>query len=158
MDDQKVMPTKNNIEGQMLVIFGSNGDLARRKLLPSIFQLHADKLLPENFAIIGTGSQEKEQSVFRQEVEESLKKYVKDDSVNDDQTVREFLKKVYYLPVRNQVEEDFGKLKDYLHSLSTTLNIPRNIIYYFSIPPFLYEVVASNLVKYGLNRQKDGWK
>ncbi len=158
MAEQKVLSTKNNIEGQMLVIFGSNGDLARRKLLPSIFQLHADRLLPESFAVIGTGSQEKEQSVFLQEVEESLKKYVKSDSVNDDQTVREFLKKVYYLPVRNQVDEDFGKLKEYLHSLSAKLNIPRNIIYYFSIPPFLYEVVASNLVKYGLNRQKDGWK
>jgi glucose-6-phosphate 1-dehydrogenase len=67
MDDQKVMPTKNNIEGQMLVIFGSNGDLARRKLLPSLFQLHAINFYPKILHYWDRESR-KEQSVFRQEL------------------------------------------------------------------------------------------
>jgi glucose-6-phosphate 1-dehydrogenase len=40
---------KNNIENQILVIFGSNGDLAKRKLLPAVFQLYVENLLPERW-------------------------------------------------------------------------------------------------------------
>jgi len=51
---------KNNIENQILVIFGSNGDLAKRKLLPAVFQLYVENLLPERFVVLGAGSQEKD--------------------------------------------------------------------------------------------------
>ena len=42
--------------------------------------------------------------------------------------------------------------------MSEQLQIRRNIIYYFSIPPFLYETVAANLVASGLNQEEEGWK
>ena len=45
----KKAPKKNTVESQILVIFGSNGDLSKRKLLPAIFQLYLDDLLPDNF-------------------------------------------------------------------------------------------------------------
>jgi len=60
--------------------------------------------------------------------------------------------------VNNQSPEDFGLLKNQIDSLSANLDIPKNIIYYFSIPPFLYEVVAANLIQVGLNTEADGWK
>ena len=44
-----------NPSGQVLVIFGASGDLAKRKLLPALFALHCGGFLPENFAIIGAG-------------------------------------------------------------------------------------------------------
>lgn len=66
------MSKKSTIENQILVIFGSNGDLSKRKLLPAIFQLFLDDLLPENFILIGAGSQDKDEKTNRKEVEESL--------------------------------------------------------------------------------------
>lgn len=63
---------KNNIESQILVIFGSNGDLSKRKLLPAVFQLYIDNLLPENFVVVGAGSQEKDEVAYRVDVRESL--------------------------------------------------------------------------------------
>ena len=149
---------KNQVENQILVIFGSNGDLAKRKLLPAIFQLYLDNLLPERFAVIGAGSLEKTVEQNRLDVGESMRQFAREGAAKNPDQLDRFLEHVYYHKVHNETEEDFGELKNYIDNLSSTLDIPRNIIYYFSIPPFLYEVVAANMVKYGLNTEEDGWK
>jgi len=149
---------KNPVENQILVIFGSNGDLAKRKLLPAIFQLYLDNLLPEQFMVIGAGSQEKNEEVNRLEVAKSMLEFAKTGAQAEPDKLQSFLEHVYYRKVNNQSGEDFGLLKIYIDKLSAELDIPKNIIYYFSIPPFLYEVVASHLIEHGLNTEADGWK
>lgn len=148
----------NSIENQILVIFGSNGDLAKRKLMPAIFQLYIDNLLPENFAVIGAGSQEKDEETNRKEVKANMKDFVAETVKENPEKLKSFLNHVYYKKVHNQTEDDFGELKNYIDNLSAKLNLPQNIIYYFSIPPFLYEVVAAHMVKFGLNNEDNGWK
>ncbi|MDO9634945.1 MAG: glucose-6-phosphate dehydrogenase [Paludibacter sp.] len=152
------MYSKKNIEDQILVIFGSNGDLAKRKLLPAIFQLFIDDFLPKNFIVIGTGSLEKDEIANRKDVKTALKDFAKAALKEAPEKLDAFLNQVYYKKVHNQTEQDFETLKDYIHSLSDSLGIKENIIYYFSIPPFLYDVVAANLVKYNLNLEEKGWK
>ena len=149
---------KNNIENQILVIFGSNGDLAKRKLLPAVFQLYVDNLLPERFVVLGAGSQEKDALAYRNDVRESLSTFAKRSLNENAAKLDDFLEKVYYKKVHNQTEEDFAQLKKYIDDLSEKLEIKQNIVYYFSIPPFLYEVVAAHLVKFGLNQEDNGWK
>lgn len=149
---------KNPIENQILVIFGANGDLAKRKLLPAIFQLYVDNLLPERFVLVGAGSQEKSEEQNRLEVAKSLLDFAKAEVEQAPDIVQSFLEHVYYQKVNNKIEEDFGLLKVYIEKLSSEHDIPKNIIYYFSIPPFLYEIVAGHLIKNGLNTEADGWK
>jgi glucose-6-phosphate 1-dehydrogenase len=149
---------KNNIENQILVIFGSNGDLAKRKLLPAVFQLYVENLLPERFVVLGAGSQEKDEQAYRNDVRETLSVFAKRSLTEHAAKLDDFLEKVYYKKVHNQTEEDFGQLKEYIDGLSERLEIKQNIVYYFSIPPFLYEVVAAHLVKFGLNQEENGWK
>jgi len=157
-EEIKKTAKKNTVENQILVIFGSNGDLAKRKLLPAIFQLYLDNLLPERFAVVGAGSQEKTEEVNREDVRNSMLEFAKTGATEKPEKLQEFLEHVYYQKVNNQTEEDFGKFKKYIDKLSKKLDIPQNIIYYFSIPPFLYEVVAAHLVKFGLNTEENGWK
>ncbi|MDO9154432.1 MAG: glucose-6-phosphate dehydrogenase [Paludibacter sp.] len=149
---------KANTDNQILVIFGSNGDLARRKLLPAIFQLFLDNLLPEQFAVIGAGSQVKDETTYREDVKQSLYEFAKKGVDENPDKIAEFLQMIYYKKVNNKTEEDFGALKAYIDHLSVTIGITQNIVYYFSIPPFLYEVVAAHLVKLGLNTEENGWK
>lgn len=149
---------KNNIESQILVIFGSNGDLAKRKLLPAMFQLFVENLLPTHFAILGAGSQDAERNEYRDAVRESLQTFAIDSVTTHANKVDAFLDLIYYQKVNNQVESDFEGLKTTINQLSETLNIKQNIVYYFSIPPFLYEIVAANLVSYQLNEEDNGWK
>ncbi|OIP83168.1 MAG: glucose-6-phosphate dehydrogenase [Porphyromonadaceae bacterium CG2_30_38_12] len=149
---------KNNIENQVLVIFGSNGDLAKRKLVPAVFQLFLEKLLPERFVVIGAGSQDKDEVAFRFDVKETMHTFATKSIVGNEEKLEDFLQSVYYKKVNNQSEEDFFSLSTYIDLLSDKLQITKNIVYYFSIPPFLYDVVAANLVKCGLNVEEDGWK
>src|SRR5665647_2223805 len=114
----KKAPKKNAIENQILVIFGSNGDLAKRKLLPAIFQLYLDDLLPENFILIGAGSQEKDEATNRTEVYESLLQFAKAASVAESDKLQAFLQRLYYIKINNQNEEDFEALKNYIDRLS----------------------------------------
>ncbi len=152
------MFSKKKIEDQMLVIFGSNGDLAHRKLLPAIFQLYIGNFLPAKFIVVGAGSQEKEVEDYRKDVQAALNEFLPKETAAHAGEVATFLKQVYYKKVHNQTTSDFEGLRDYLYALSDQLQIQRNIIYYFSIPPFLYETVAANLVSFGLNEEEEGWK
>jgi glucose-6-phosphate 1-dehydrogenase len=152
------MFSKKKIEDQMLVIFGSNGDLARRKLLPAIFQLYTGNFLPDRFVVVGAGSQEKDEAHYRSDVETALREFSPNETAANPEQLAEFLNQVYYKKVNNKTTNDFEGLRKYLTDLSDSLNIKRNIIYYFSIPPFLYETVATNLVTYNLNSEEDGWK
>jgi glucose-6-phosphate 1-dehydrogenase len=159
MEEKNNKPnSKNSIENQILVIFGSNGDLAKRKLMPAIFQLYLDNLLPDNFVVLGAGSQEKNEEINREDVKSSLLEFASAEASGNYNKLNSFLEHVYYQRVNNQAETDFGLLKNYIDQLSVQLKIPKNIIYYFSIPPFLYEVVAAHMIKYGLNSEHDGWK
>lgn len=159
MGENNNKPTgKNIIEKQILVIFGSNGDLAKRKLMPAIFQLYLDNLLPENFAVVGAGSQEKNEVQNREDVKRSMLEFANAGATENPEKLDNFVEHIYYQKVNNQTEKDFELLKNYIDQLSAKFNIPKNIIYYFSIPPFLYEVVAAHMIKFGLNSECDGWK
>src|ERR1700687_4404470 len=63
--------TVNNCEIEVpkpccLVIFGASGDLARRKLLPSLYRLYTSGMLPEKFFILGTGRSDMGTERFRE--------------------------------------------------------------------------------------------
>ena len=51
---------------QPMVIFGASGDLARRKLLPALYDLACEGLMPGNYAILGTGGSRLDDASFRE--------------------------------------------------------------------------------------------
>ena len=56
----------------ILVIFGASGDLTKRKLIPSLFQLFLDNLLPENFGILGVSRTKYSDESFRTMIIENI--------------------------------------------------------------------------------------
>ena len=56
----------------LLVIFGATGDLAQRMLLPSMYSLYRDGLLPDDVRILGTARSELDDARFRASVAEAL--------------------------------------------------------------------------------------
>ncbi|MDR3704505.1 MAG: glucose-6-phosphate dehydrogenase [Paludibacteraceae bacterium] len=159
-DNKSLKPfvLKNNIDNQITVIFGSNGDLAKRKLIPALFELYTSNLLPEHYALVGCGSQEKSDTDYRENVLEMLKEFKAISTEEQLVTAREFIKLVHYQKVNNQVTTDFEVLKHRLDNLAKAIGTPHNYIYYYSIPPFLYDTVSANLAAYNLTKHKYGWK
>jgi len=146
-------------ENCIIVIFGASGDLTRRKLIPALFELHRQDLLPEKFAVLGTSRSPLSDDEFRDNMQESIKSHSESDSGNQD-SVEEFIKKLFYQPIPNSSKEDYEKLRSRLQDLDNDLQIGGNRIYYLSVPPQTYRDIASHLGDCGLNKSDNdgGWK
>ena len=144
-----------NPKNLIIVIFGASGDLTSRKLMPAIFSLKMQNLLPERFAVIGTGRKDFVQEDFRMKVENSIKKHSEEEV--DKEMVGLFVENLYYISIDNSNEEDFIKLKRYILEIDAKCSIGGNYIFYMATPPVLYEAIAINLSKAGLTDQSSGF-
>ncbi len=139
------------IEPQILVIFGASGDLTKRKLIPALYELHRQKLLPEKFAVLGVSRTELPDSVFRDKMREFLPSAEASDGAS-------FLESIYYQAIETSTPEDYPRLKVRLESIGRELGIPANYIFYLSTPPQLYQVIPQILAETGLNDTTQGFK
>ena len=70
----------NKPENQIIVIFGASGDLAKRKLVPSLHDLFEQNLLPEKFAIIGASRSDLGDDNFRISMKEGIEEFSQSES------------------------------------------------------------------------------
>lgn len=133
------------IKNQVLVIFGASGDLTKRKLIPALYVLYKQKLLPEKFAVLGASRSSLTDIEFRTRVSEFL-------PVESD--VESFKKMLFYQPVLNNNAADFVPLKNRINEISAILQIEENFIFYLSTPPSLYSVIPHLLSENGLSKSE----
>src|ERR1700719_583439 len=79
-----------------LVIFGATGDLARRKLLPALYNLAHDGALPGHFHLVGVARREKAHEDYRAECEQAIREFSR--RKPDDDVLRGLLEHVKYVP------------------------------------------------------------
>ena len=96
-------------ENQLLVIFGASGDLTMRKLMPALYDLASQDLLPEKFAVLGVGRTPLTDSEFRNKMIEALKKFETSGSKNPD--LPDFINSLYYQAIETSVLSDYSKIK-----------------------------------------------
>ncbi len=145
---------KKNIQNQALIIFGASGDLTYRKLLPAIYDLHMQKSLPENFAVLGVARTEFTDEAFREKMKKGIKQFALNTVIDEELDC--FLKKLFYLPIETDKAEDYVKLKDKLDQLDKEQKTEGNYIFYLSTPPALYPVIPKLLASQGLNKEPKG--
>src|SRR5690348_10805226 len=92
-----------------LVLFGATGDLARRMLLPSLYGLDADGLLPAELRIIGTARTELDDAGFRERANEALKEHLPEGFYTDE-VAKRFLGRLHYVPLDIKQPEHFADL------------------------------------------------
>ncbi len=144
------------MEPLVFVIFGASGDLTKRKLLPSLFQLHKAGGLPENFAILGVSRSAYSDEKYRQEAFFDNRHIKKDDATEDQ--LRSFAQLLYYQSIDTSALEDYQKVKDKLSKLDKRHQTGCNYIFYLSTPPKLYEIITPYLAHYRLNDRSTGFK
>jgi len=144
-------------ENHLLVIFGASGDLTRRKLIPALFALHTQNLLPEAFAIVGAGRSGMSDEEFRQKTFEALKENAGKDLTKE--SIHDFLRMLHYVSFDTSQPQAYGKLKEKMETVATEHGIDGNCIFYLATPPDLYATIAQSLAMHQLNTNKDsGWK
>ena len=149
LNNQKKIITMKIPEDQLLVIFGASGDLTRRKLIPALYDLFIQKLLPAHFGVLGVSRTPMSDEEFRQKAKEFL--------AEGDQRM-EFLRLLHYQSVDPSKGEDYPILKERLDSLNKDLDTKENFIFYLSTPPSLYELIPEHLHHHGLAKSDSGFR
>ena len=144
-------------EKHLLVIFGASGDLTYRKLVPSVFDLFFQNLLPKEFGIMGLGRTELDNEDFRKKMRQGIEQFAMTKPKDEDQ-LNQFLNKLYYFAFNTKEESEYPNFKKELEKLNQKLNTENNYIFYLATPPSMYPIVPSHLAKCGLNKEDDGFK
>src|SRR5881396_3568621 len=96
-----------------VVIFGASGDLTKRKLVPALYRLVQQRLVPAEFAIVGQARTANTDEAFRAKMKQSVAQFSEEKKV-DDEVWRSFEQGLYYLPSDIGNPDDYKKLSDLL--------------------------------------------
>ncbi len=146
----------NHVDGAVLVIFGASGDLTRRKLLPAIYNLAEAGLLPEAFAIVGVARPPIGEADFRAPMRERVR-----DAEGEPLDAAKWARieaRLFYAAGEFGNPEFYAQLARTLEDLAGRLQLPRNYLFYFAIPPDLFGDVARHLAAAGLTDERAGWR
>jgi glucose-6-phosphate 1-dehydrogenase len=144
-------------ENLALIIFGASGDLTNRKLVPAIYSLKVQNLLPEKLEVIGVSRSSISDDDFRKKMKEGIISFSGEKNI-DDTHLNEFAEHLSYLAIDFSLQDDFGKLKTFLNSKDKNSGTSGNYIFYLATPPSMYTVIAENLSKAGLSDQSAGFR
>ncbi|MDY7525963.1 glucose-6-phosphate dehydrogenase [Sphingomonas sp. 10B4] len=126
-----------------LLLFGATGDLAQRMLLPSLYGLHADGLLPEGLTITGTARSENSDESYRKFAKEALEKFVPKDRM-DAKAIKSFLERVQYQAL------DATDMAHYKELAAKVGDVAGGLAIFLSTAPSLFEAVIRGLDSAGL--------
>jgi glucose-6-phosphate 1-dehydrogenase len=111
-----------------LVIFGGAGDLARRKLLPALYNLRLDGVLPANFAVVGFARTEHTDESYRTLARESVEKYSRR-SIDEAQWT-DFERGVFYVRGKFDDAAGYAALQQRLTDIDRQCGISGSRVYY----------------------------
>jgi glucose-6-phosphate 1-dehydrogenase len=130
-----------------LIIFGGTGDLTRRKLMPAIFRLWQQNLMPAEFAVVGIAREELDDEEFRDRMREALGEFAK---APTEEEWTEFGQRLFFASHVFDDEIGFDGLKLQLAGIDDHFGLPGNRVYYMAVPPQVVDDIARDLHVAGL--------
>lgn len=146
-------------DDQILIIFGASGDLTKRKLLPSLFELFVRGALPEHFVILGAARSEFTDETFRAVQKRNILEF-RQEKETDNKQLDDFLNILYYLGFNSGDVSEYRLLREKIEDLRKRWNIADRIVFYLATPPIQYGFTADALRVNELNRAAEpgGWR
>lgn len=139
-----------------LILFGGTGDLTKRKLLPAIYNLYIDNLLPDHFFILSVGRREKSTEQYRQDIKQAIESFSRNKL--DSEKWESISQKIYYYKMDFTKEQGYAELGAYIKELESKHNTQRNRVFYLAISPDAFGTVVANLSKHKLANKYAGTK
>jgi len=132
-----------------VVIFGATGDLTRRKLLPALYRLVQQRLVPSEFAILGTARQPHNDDEFRELMKAAATEFG-DEEALDENAWQSFAKRIFYIGGDFNDAALFQQLKTKLEELDKEFDTAGNRIFYLATAPDYFAIVAKQLGEAGI--------
>jgi glucose-6-phosphate 1-dehydrogenase len=136
-----------------LVIFGATGDLAKRKLLPALYNLAHEGSLPERFNLIGVSRSGKSDEVFRSEMREAIEQFSR--TPPNAEVLDALLENVRYCAGNFDDPQVYGAVTDCIDAFDEGAGMVFNRVFYLSTAPEFFPVIVEALGEAKLNRHKD---
>ncbi len=154
----KTAPTKARpADPCCLVIFGASGDLTHRLLVPALYNLAVEGLLPEAFALIGVARSESSNEAFAADLAKSLPKFATRDI--DQRAVKRVLGCVAYVQGGPDDDTTYQKIGRELSRIERERGTRGNRLFYLATPPAGFAPIGCHLGESGLARQDSGaWR
>jgi glucose-6-phosphate 1-dehydrogenase len=160
--DEMANPLREGLQGERIpapttmVIFGASGDLTKRKLVPALYSLARDRLLPPVFNVVGVARRDMEHGVFRKAMREATDKYARRRPV-EDELWKTFSDGIFYVNGTFEDPATYERLKKALADIDKERDTGGNRVFYLSTPPSEYPVIVKQLGAAGLiNADKRG--
>ncbi|HTP44151.1 MAG TPA: glucose-6-phosphate dehydrogenase [Candidatus Acidoferrum sp.] len=130
-----------------IVMFGASGDLARRKLLPALYDLAVHACLAPRFRLLGYARTEMGDDDFRKRASEFLPK---DADASGEGKLDDFLKNLYYFSGDYDDPQAFQRLGKRLEEMDREGNLNGNRLFYLATPPDVYLKIVEQIGRAGL--------
>ncbi len=129
-----------------IVIFGASGDLTKRKLVPALFELANEGLLPKQTKIVGFARREKSHEQFRNEMQDGILQFARSKPQAGAKALADFLPGLYYHAGTYDDQESYAGLGRLLQELDGKNGGPaNNRLFYLSTPPTLFFPIIARL-------------
>ncbi len=139
-----------------VVIFGANGDLTKRKLMPALYRLAFEGRLAPGFAVVGISRTAMSNDDFRERMRESVAKYL-EDSPFDEDLWRSFAQGLFYMAGDVGDQAMYERLAGLLTEVQQARQTAGNALFYLSTQPSQYAPVAEGIGAAGI-AQGEGWR
>ncbi|MCF3649434.1 glucose-6-phosphate dehydrogenase [Synoicihabitans lomoniglobus] len=134
-----------------VVIFGASGDLTARKLIPAVYNLAADNLLPPDFHLIGYGRKEISHEAFRELAADAIKEFSRRELSND--VWDRIAARTTYVAGGYDDPAAFDRLAEHLAEIEKKVGRDVQPLFYISTPPSVFGPILTNLGSSGLAKK-----
>jgi len=138
------------VHSTTLVVFGATGDLARRKLLPAIYNLARDGALPERFELVGVARTEQPHEGFRQLAREAIERFSR--RRPDRYVLDGLLPEMRYVPGVFDDDDVYRELDRVLREFDERAGYALNRVFYLATAPQFFPLICEKLGAAGLHR------
>jgi len=145
--------TESIPEPCVVVIFGASGDLTKRKLLPALYHLDQQNLLPQDFVVVGVARRDLSKT-FAADMRDGI---VKGGGVDEkEEKLGKFVDRVQYFATEFDSDEGYEGLKKYLAELDGKFNTKGNRLFYLAVAPEFFADITQRLGKHGMTKGEEG--
>jgi glucose-6-phosphate 1-dehydrogenase len=141
------------VEPVTIVIFGGTGDLAHRKLLPALYNLHVDGLLPDRLAILGVGRRDWNDDAYREFARDGVQRFSR--RPPDEGVWRTFASSLFFLTGSLDDPAVYSSIGARLDTIEHERGLPGHRIYYLAVPPSAFVPTIKQIARAQLIRPPD---
>jgi glucose-6-phosphate 1-dehydrogenase len=137
-----------------MVVFGGSGDLAHRKIVPALYNLELHRLLPQNFAFVGSSRSEYSDEEYRADMRKAVEEFSRTQPIQH-QVWESFASRLHYVSGSSADPATYDRIGDLLDRFDRDLGTDGNRMFYLSLIPKLFPDTIRGIGKSGLGGR--GW-